>query len=103
ARVDRLLGTALGAEEQRALLARVGIETEVPRKPIPVPVAGGPSPTSIDAAAHEAVVAVVPTWRRDIEIEADLAEEVARVRGYELTAPTLPATRPPAWQPSPLG
>jgi phenylalanyl-tRNA synthetase beta chain len=44
----------------------------------------------------------VPTWRRDIEIEADLAEEIARVRGYELIPPTLPDTPPPTWQPSPL-
>jgi phenylalanyl-tRNA synthetase beta chain len=103
ARVDRLLGTTLGADEQRAFLARVGIETEVATGGVDVPVAGGEAPTSVAAAAGEAVVATIPTWRRDLEIEADLAEEVARVRGYELTAPTLPATRPPSWQPSPLG
>ncbi len=36
------------------------------------------------AADEEAITAIVPTWRRDIAIEADVAEEIARVRGYEL-------------------
>ena len=31
-----------------------------------------------------------PTWRRDLTIEADVAEEVARVRGYELIPAILP-------------
>ncbi|HEV2005439.1 MAG TPA: hypothetical protein VGQ85_02395, partial [Candidatus Limnocylindrales bacterium] len=37
-----------------------------------------------------------------IEIEADLAEEIARVRGYELVPATLPDTAMPPWRPSPL-
>ncbi|HLX35804.1 MAG TPA: phenylalanine--tRNA ligase subunit beta [Candidatus Limnocylindrales bacterium] len=102
-RVDRLLGTSLGPGEQHALLARVGITTAAPGGPVTVPVAGGAAPTTVTAPASEALVATIPTWRRDLEIEADIAEEVARVRGYELTAPTLPATVPPGWQPSPLG
>jgi phenylalanyl-tRNA synthetase beta chain len=102
ARVDRLLGTSLGVAEQRGFLERVGVATEVPTGPVEVPVAAGANPASVMAPAGEAVVAVVPTWRRDIEIEADLAEEIARVRGYELIPPTLPDTPPPTWQPSPL-
>ncbi len=102
ARVDRLLGTALGAAEQRQLLERVGIATEAPTGTIEVPVAAGANPASVASAPGEAIVAIVPTWRRDIEIEADLAEEIARVRGYELIPPTLPDTPPPAWQPSPF-
>jgi phenylalanyl-tRNA synthetase beta chain len=47
------------------------------------------------------VVAVVPTWRRDLAIEADVAEEVARVRGYETTPAHLPDTLMPAFRPSP--
>jgi phenylalanyl-tRNA synthetase beta chain len=103
ARVNRLLGTALEPEEQRAILARVGIETEVPTGEVGVPVALGAAPTLVPGPAGEAVVAAIPTWRRDLEIEADIAEEIARVRGYELTAPTLPDTTPPSWTPSPLG
>jgi phenylalanyl-tRNA synthetase beta chain len=102
ARVDRLLGTSLGADEQRRLLARVGVETEAVSGPVEVPIAAGAQPTSVAAAAGKAVTAMVPTWRRDIEIEADLGEEIARVRGYELVPATLPATSMPPWRPSPL-
>ena len=48
------------------------------------------------------MLATVPTWRRDIDVEADLAEEVARVSGYELVPPRLPPTEMPAWRETPL-
>ena len=44
----------------------------------------------------------MPTWRRDIEIEADLAEEVARVHGYEDVPSRLPTTTMPDWRETPL-
>jgi phenylalanyl-tRNA synthetase beta chain len=49
----------------------------------------------------EALVAVVPAHRRDIAIEADVAEEVIRVRGYEELAPRLPDTPMPAYRDEP--
>ena len=101
-RVDRLLGTALGADEQRAILARVGIETELANGPVDVQIAGGANPESVPAAAGDAVIATVPSWRRDIDIEADLAEEVARVFGYEQVPGRLPATPMPDWRETPL-
>ena len=48
------------------------------------------------------MVAVVPTWRRDLVIEADVAEEVARIRGYDQTPAHLPDTLMPAYRPSPV-
>ncbi|HET9852168.1 MAG TPA: phenylalanine--tRNA ligase subunit beta [Candidatus Limnocylindrales bacterium] len=102
ARIDRLLGTDLGAAAQREVLARVGISTEPADGPIDVVIAAGDNPESVMAAAGGAVVATVPTWRRDIEIEADLAEEVARVHGYERVPGRLPATPLPEWRESPL-
>jgi phenylalanyl-tRNA synthetase beta chain len=103
ARVDRLLGTAFGADAQREVLARVGIETQPAGEgTIDIPIAAGTTPASVPAPAAEAVIATVPTWRRDIEIEADLAEEVARVHGYEDVPPRLPATPMPAWRETPL-
>jgi phenylalanyl-tRNA synthetase beta chain len=103
ARIDRLLGTSFGADSQREVLRRVGIETEVPSAETSVQVTAGAEPASISAAAGEAIVATVPTWRRDIEIEADLAEEVARVHGYEDVPPRLPTTTMPGWRATPLG
>jgi phenylalanyl-tRNA synthetase beta chain len=102
ARVDRLLGTSLGGDAQREVLRRVGIETEVPSGEVNVVVAGGSSPATVQAPAGTAVLATVPTWRRDIDVEADLAEEIARVHGYELVPPRLPPTEMPAWRETPL-
>jgi phenylalanyl-tRNA synthetase beta chain len=103
ARINRLLGTALAAAEQQALLERVGVEIE-PLAPdaAEVRVSGGDHPLLVAAGPGEALVAVVPSWRRDIEIEADVAEEVARVWGYERVPSTLPATPMPPFRASPL-
>ncbi len=103
ARVDRLLGTQLDAESQRALLRRVGVDTEPAAGEVEVPVAAGSNPETIRAGAAEAIVAIVPTWRRDIEIEADIAEEVARIHGYGAVPGRLPSTPMPGWRPYPLG
>jgi phenylalanyl-tRNA synthetase beta chain len=102
ARVDRLLGTTLDADAQRALLARVGIETRAPEGAVTIPVATGSAPEAVEAPSGEAVVASVPTWRHDIEIEADIAEEIARLHGYEAVPERLPSTTMPGWRPSPL-
>ena len=101
-RVDRLLGTSLGADAQREVLHRVGIETDVPLARVEVTLAHGSAPATVQAAAGTAVVATVPTWRRDIDVEADLAEEVARVHGYERVPPRLPPTEMPKWRDAPL-
>jgi phenylalanyl-tRNA synthetase beta chain len=102
ARVDRLLGTSFGAATQREVLGRAGIETEAPAGDIEIPIAGGDSPATVRSSGDAAIVAIVPTWRRDIEIEADIAEEVARIHGYERVPPRLPSTPMPPWRESPL-
>jgi phenylalanyl-tRNA synthetase beta chain len=56
----------------------------------------------VQAEAGTALAALVPTWRRDIAIEADVAEEIARVRGYERVPSLTPDTAMPAFRPSPL-
>jgi phenylalanyl-tRNA synthetase beta chain len=103
ARVNRLLGTDFGPDEQRALLARVGIETAPATPGTRIRVAAGMKPLDIEPAAGDEVVdATVPTWRRDLEVEADIAEEVIRVRGYDLVPATTPHTPMPTFRHDPL-
>ncbi|MGZ6265594.1 MAG: phenylalanine--tRNA ligase subunit beta, partial [Candidatus Limnocylindrales bacterium] len=101
-RVGRLLGAEVEAAEQRALLRRVGIETEEGTATDRIQVAADPKPLSVAADGDPVLVAIVPTWRRDLAIEADVIEEIARVRGYETTPAHLPDTLMPAYRPSPL-
>ena len=101
-RVNRLIGTELAAEDQRTLLGRVGVETEAGHPAELVTVALAPQPLLVEPVPGEALTALVPTWRRDIVIEADVAEEVARVLGYEEVPSILPHTVMPAWRASPL-
>ena len=101
-RVNRLLGTTLTADEQRDLLARVGMVTEPAAADELVTIALRPEPLAIAPEPGTALSAVIPTWRRDIAIEADVAEEIARVRGYELIPSVIPDTMMPRYRPSPL-
>ncbi len=102
ARINRLLGTAIAATEQRALLARVGIETTPAAAGTQIPIARGTKPLDADPSTADVLHAVVPTWRRDLAIEADIAEEVIRVRGYDQVPSMLPDTPMPAYRHSPL-
>ncbi|MEO8437424.1 MAG: phenylalanine--tRNA ligase subunit beta [Chloroflexota bacterium] len=102
ARINRLLGTDFAADEQRALLARVGVETAPAATGTPVRIAAGTDPVEVDAGDAEVVDATIPTWRRDLEVEADIAEEVIRVRGYDLVPPTTPHTPMPPYRHDPL-
>jgi phenylalanyl-tRNA synthetase beta chain len=102
ARVGRLLGDDVPADVQRKLLERVGIETEAAPAGSTITIAVEPKPLAVPAGDEPVLVALLPTWRRDLAIEADITEEVARVRGYETTPAHLPDTLMPAYRPSPL-
>lgn len=69
ARLNRVLGAELSGEEVESILARLGMR--------------------VDSEGGELSV-LAPSARRDIEIEADLIEEVARIYGYD----RLPSRRP---------
>ncbi len=101
-RVDRLLGVAISTDEQRALLARVGVATEPADVGTRILVAGQPKALEVDPHGAETLVATVPSWRRDLLIEADVAEEVGRVRGYDVVPAILPDTPMPSYRHSPL-
>jgi phenylalanyl-tRNA synthetase beta chain len=102
ARIVRLLGADIPTDEQRELLARVGIESGPAPAGTPVLVASAPQALEVDPGETETLLAAIPTWRGDLVIEADLAEEVARVRGYETVPEILPHTPMPHYRPSPL-
>ena len=99
ARVSRLLGEKIEASEMSEALARIGIETSAPTaedrlrivETEELPIEPG----------TEAAVAIVPPHRRDIAIEADVAEEIQRLRGYENLPPRLPDTEMPHYRPDP--
>jgi phenylalanyl-tRNA synthetase beta chain len=103
ARVNRLLGTDLAAADQRTILGRAGIETTDVAAAVTIALALEPRPLTVTAASGEAIEAIVPTWRADLEVEADLAEEIARVHGYEEIPPVTPDTSMPHYLESPLG
>ena len=102
ARVRRLLGADLAAAEQRALLARVGIEVEPAGPATVIQVSTEPLPLVADPGDDEALVGVVPSWRRDLAIEADIIEEIARVVGYNALPTKTPDTAMPPYRPDPL-
>jgi len=75
ARCNQLLGLGLKLEEMASALERLGFE-----------VSRGEGKGEAELEAR------VPSWRRDIEREVDLIEEVARVHGYSRVPSTLPRT-----------
>jgi phenylalanyl-tRNA synthetase beta chain len=68
-RIRRLLAIDLDATAQAALLRRSGCEIE---------------------ADGEVLNVTAPSWRGDLSREADLAEEIARLHGYDAIPATLP-------------
>lgn len=72
ARANAILGTELSGEAMAELLKRLDLKVESQSKDI--------------------LQVAIPTWRRDIEREIDLVEEIARLNGYEKIPTTLPKT-----------
>jgi phenylalanyl-tRNA synthetase beta chain len=70
ARMNRLLGTAISRDEAASLLTRLGI--------------------GVCPAGESGLRCAIPSWRNDLELPQDLAEEVARLHGYDRIPTTLP-------------
>ncbi len=101
-RVNRLLGVDLPSRAQRDVLARVGISTDVAPSGTQVVVSSEPMPLEVDPGDAETLLATIPSWRRDLSIEADITEEVARVQGYDVVPELLPHTSMPHHRHTPL-
>ena len=76
ARINGLLGTSLDSDEIAGHLRSIGFEAEDP---------GGTDP-----ASGSVLDVTIPTWRWDAATETDIAEEVARLHGYENIERTVP-------------
>ena len=83
-RVERLLGARVEGEEISRLLGSVGF-------------------TVVDAADDRGtLLAYAPSWRHDVSRDADLVEEVARLRGYDALPDVVAPFRPGAAPDHPL-
>lgn len=77
-KVDDYIGTRLSDKEIKTILTSLGFTTSV---------------------SQEAISVTVPSFRRDVEIDVDIIEELARIYGYHNIVPTLPDTAPPMTTP----
>jgi phenylalanyl-tRNA synthetase beta chain len=73
ARVERVLGDAVGADEITKLLKSIGFSVQV---------------------AGDALAVTAPSWRHDVTREVDLIEEVARLRGFDRLPDQLRGAQP---------
>ena len=98
ARVRSLIGVELSSDAQAKLLSAIGISCTKAAADTSVQVT---RTRQVKAELGSLLVATVPAWRRDIEFEADIAEEVARLYGYDQIPPTLPGRDLPRYRPQP--
>ncbi len=70
--LQRIAGEPLSIEDAAALLRRLGCPVD---------------------ENHQSLQAVPPSWRHDLTLPEDLAEEVLRLRGYDLIPSTLPPVK----------
>ena len=89
ARVNSLLGTSLRADEMAGHLRSIGFGVAVGMTEIPLSQRARDAGLDPNVELYNLDV-TIPTWRWDTETETDIAEEVARLHGYENIERTVP-------------
>ena len=88
-RVNSLLGTSLRADEMAGHLRSIGFGVAVGMTEIPLSQRARDAGLDPNVELYNLDV-TIPTWRWDTETETDIAEEVARLHGYENIERTVP-------------
>lgn len=103
-RASLLLGRPVDTGEIVKTLSRLGLE-EVPAPASSGSKSGGGLELTAGGAEgsgrEETLWFVSPTWRVDLEIEADLIEEVGRLAGYDAVPMAMPPTTSEPWRGAP--
>ncbi|MEI6462065.1 MAG: phenylalanine--tRNA ligase subunit beta [bacterium] len=81
-KIKSFLGISLKKEEVVDILNRLNINTEHSK------FVSGNNPN--EALNSTYLNLIIPTYRKDLNIEADIMEEIARIYGYDKLNPTLP-------------
>ena len=85
--IRRILGQDIPEAQVERILRRLGFIL-TPRRPSSA--ASAATPVAV-VEQLEAYTVEIPTWRMDVEREIDVIEEVARIRGFNNFANTLPS------------
>ena len=82
---ERLTGVAYGERRVRELLEAIGCTVES---------AGRDGADGVDGRGHDLLAVTPPTWRPDLVGAAHVAEEIARLDGYDSIPVVVPAAPP---------
>lgn len=85
-KVNEVLGYSVPAEEIEKILSSLGLKAERQREREQEEDASGQG----SPAGRAAYTVEIPSFRRDLHLEVDLIEEVARMKGFEHIPATLP-------------
>ncbi|OGG10289.1 hypothetical protein A2699_00145 [Candidatus Gottesmanbacteria bacterium RIFCSPHIGHO2_01_FULL_43_15] len=99
-KVDAYIGKKLSNQEIKEILTPLGLEVAFNKAVIPAQAGIRNKKADPHFREDDNMVVTVPSFRRDIKIDVDIIEEIARLYGYHNVTPTLPDTPPPFSEPN---